>query len=120
MLANFVQIDDFNAAQRIADRFAIDKLHRILDRIAYRYCPIIKQLQSNYHWTLMQVEYATDIVFLRQSVLGPLYETIIRTAIHTVKASNVATFLGRKLNGNYKDELGNDFNTRIEGNKCIN
>ena len=113
----FVQIDDCRCAQRIADRFTIGKLHRTLERIAYRYCPVIKQLGVNYHWTLMQVEYATDIVFRSQSDLGPLYETIIRTAIHTVKANHVATFLGRKLNGNYQDELGNDFNTRIEGTR---
>ena len=28
---------------------------------------------------------------------------------------DIATFLGRKLNGNYQDEMGNRFNTRIEG-----
>ena len=26
----------------------------------------------------------------------------------------MATFLGRKLTGNYRDELGNDFSTGIE------
>ena len=40
-----------------------------------------------------------------------------RTAIHTVKPDNIATFLGRKLNGNYQDEMGNRFNTRIEGTR---
>ena len=60
---------------------------------------------------------ATDIVFRRQRDLAPLYETITRTAVHAVKAEHVATFLGRKLNGNYKDELGNDFSTRIEGTR---
>lgn len=65
----------------------------------------------------MQVEYATDIVFQRQSDLAPLYETVTRTAIHTVKAQSVATFLGRKLTSNYPDELGNDFSTRIEGTR---
>ena len=37
--------------------------------------------------------------------------------IHTVKPDNIATFLGRKLNGNYQDEMGNRFNTRIEGTR---
>ena len=41
----------------------------------------------------------------------------LRTAIHTVKPDNIATFLGRKLNGNYQDEMGNRFNTRIEGTR---
>jgi len=42
---------------------------------------------------------------------------LVRTAVHAVKAGNVATFLGRKLTGNYQDEVGNDFHTRIEGTR---
>jgi hypothetical protein len=34
-------------------------------------------------------------------------------AIHTVKPD-----LGRKLNGNYQDEMGNRFNTRIESSRA--
>ena len=41
----------------------------------------------------------------------------MRTAVHAAKAENVATFLGRKLHGNFKGELGNDFNTRIQGTR---
>jgi hypothetical protein len=63
------------------------------------------------------VEFATDIVFRRQSDLQAIYERLTRTAIHTVKPDNIATFLGRKLNGNYQDEMGNRFNTRIEGTR---
>ncbi len=33
----------------------------------------------------------------------------VRTAVHSVKPENIVTFLGRKLNGNYADEIGNDF-----------
>jgi DNA-binding MarR family transcriptional regulator len=113
----FVQIDDFDAAQKIADALDIRKLQRALDRFAKRYCPVVRQFARGYHWSLMQVEYATDIVFRRQRDLAPVYEAITRTAVHTVKAEHVATFLGRKLSGNYKDEVGNDFSTRIEGTR---
>ena len=65
----------------------------------------------------MQVEYATDIVFKRQAYLGPVYEELVRTATHAVKADNIATFLGRKLNANCQDEMGNDFHTRIQGTR---
>jgi hypothetical protein len=65
----------------------------------------------------MQVEFATDVVFKLQNDLGPLYETITRTAIHSVKPEQVATFLGRKLHGTYQGEIGNDFHTRIEGTR---
>lgn len=65
----------------------------------------------------MQVEYATDVVFQRQADFQPLYQTIIREAVHTVKANQVATFLGRKLTNAYQGELGNDFSTRIQGTR---
>jgi hypothetical protein len=113
----FVRIDDFDAAQAIAETFDIRKLQRALDRFAKRYCPVVRQFAAGYHWSLMQVEYATDIVFRHQRDLAPVYETITRTAVHAVKAEQVATFLGRKLTGNYRDEVGNDFSTRIEGTR---
>jgi len=49
--------------------------------------------------------------------LAGLYETITRTAVHAIKAEHIATFLGRKLTGNYQGEAGNDFSTRIEGTR---
>jgi hypothetical protein len=65
----------------------------------------------------MQVEYATDVVFRSQKEFQPLYENIVRSAAVDVKADQVATFLGRKLVGQYRDEVGNNFNTRIQGTR---
>jgi hypothetical protein len=111
----FGWIGDFERAQKLADEFRVEMLHRKLDGFADRYCPVGKQFGLDYHWSLDQVEFATDVVFQRQSDLQAIYERLTRTAIHTVKPDNIATFLGRKRNGNYQDEMGNRFNTRIEG-----
>ena len=113
----FGRIADFEKAQQLANEFRVEGLHRKLDEFADRYCPVVKELGLNYHWSLDQVEFATDIVFQNQSDLQAIYERLTRTAIHTVKPDNIATFLGRKLNGNYQDEMGNRFNTRIEGTR---
>lgn len=113
----FVHIADPKAAQSISDSFPVDRLHKYLDEIAQRLCPVLHHFQTTYHWSIMQVEYATDIMFRKQEDLRPLYETLVRTAIHSVKPDNVATFLGRKLDPQYSDELGNDFHTRIEGTR---
>jgi hypothetical protein len=110
----FVEIEDFDRAQKLADSLRVARLHRRLDRWAQTFCPVIRQFHSGYHWSLMQTEYATDIVFKRRTDLQPLYDALVRTAVHTVQAPQVATFLGRKLHGNYLGELGNDFHTRIE------
>jgi hypothetical protein len=113
----FVGIKDFDKAQKLADDINVKRIHRILDTYARRYCPVIRNFKDGYHWSIMQIEYATDIIFKRQSDLALIYDELIRTAIHAVKADNIATFLGRKLNGNYEDEMGNDFNTRIQGTR---
>jgi hypothetical protein len=113
----FGWISDFEQAQKLAEEFRVEMLHRKLDEFADRYCPVVRQFGLNYHWSLDQVEFATDVVFQRQSDLQAIYERLTRTAIHTVKPDNIATFLGRKLNGNYQDEMGNRFNTRIEGTR---
>jgi hypothetical protein len=112
-----VSIEDFDKAQKLADDINVKRIHRILDTYARRYCPVIRNFKDGYHWSIMQVEYATDIVFKRQSDLAPIYDELIRTAVHAVKADNIATFLGRQLNGTYEDEMGNDFNTRIQGTR---
>lgn len=118
MLDNaFGWIADFERAQQLADHFSVEMVHRKLDGFAARYCPVIGQFGQSYHWSLNQVEFATDIVFANQADLQAIYDRLTRAAIHTVKPDNIATFLGRKLNGNYQDEMGNRFNTRIEGTR---
>jgi hypothetical protein len=113
----FGWIADFERAQKLADNFSVEMVHRKLDEFAERYCPVIRQFGLSYHWSLDQVEFATDVVFSRQADLQAIYDRLTRAAIHTVKPDNIATFLGRKLNANYQDEMGNRFNTRIEGTR---
>jgi hypothetical protein len=113
----FIALSDFEAAQRIADRFDVKRLHRKLETYSCKLCNVVKRFRSGVHWSIMQLEYATDLVFTNRQALASLYEPLVRTVIHAVKADNVATFLGRKLHGNFNDELGNDFATRIQGTR---
>lgn len=113
----FAEIADRTQAQGLADAWEPHRLHRQLDRLAATYCPVLRHFPAGVHWSLMQVEYATDVVFQRQADFQPLYEALTHTAIHAVKPAHVATFLGRKLTGAYQDEVGNDFSTRIEGTR---
>ena len=89
----FVQMDDFIRAQKMADTMDVKRLHRQLDQAVRTYCPILRHFPNGYHWSLTQVEYATDIVFRRQRDLQAVYAELIRTAIHSVKPENIATFL---------------------------
>lgn len=111
----FVRIDDFEKAQALADQIHLERIHRILDQAARRYCPVIRRFAQGYHWSIMQAEYALDLVFQRPEDLKPLYEELVRTLTHAVKPDHLATFLGRKLHGHYEGELGSRFSTRMEG-----
>ena len=113
----FVEIGDWQQAQPIADDWRGKRIHRKLDEFAQRFCPIFRQLGLHYHWSIDPCEYATDIVFRRQADLAAIYENLTRTAIHSVKPDHIATFLGKKLHGNYQDDMGNRFNIRIQGTR---
>jgi hypothetical protein len=113
----FDYIDDFNRAQEICDNIDIKKIHKQLDELAKIYCPVYLSFKQEYHWSIMQAEYATDIVFKKQGDLQSLYSELTTTAIHTVKPDNIATFLGHKVDPRYQGEIGNNYNIRIEGSR---
>jgi hypothetical protein len=114
----FVQIEDWARAQVFADALQPDALHRILDRYARQCCPVLDVFGQGYHWSLMQVEYSTDLVFRSEATLKPLYEQLSREAVLAVKAEQVASFLGKKITALLAQEIGSRFATRIEGT-CI-
>lgn len=113
----FVQIQDWKRAQEIADGWQAKHMHRKLDQFAQHCCPIFRHFGVRYHWSVEQCEYATDVVFRQQADVQAIYGNLTRTAIHTVKPDNIATFLGKKLTGNVQCEMGNRFNVRIEGTR---
>ena len=114
----FLRIGDWEHAQRLADSFSPDLLHRILDHYAELCCPVLDVFEQRYHWSLTQVEYSTDLVFRSPAMLRPLYEQLCRQAVLSVKAEHVATFLGHKITSHLVQEIGSQFSTRIEGT-CI-
>jgi hypothetical protein len=114
----FLRIDDCQGAQALADSFSPRLLHRILDRYAVSCCPVLDTFKQSYHWSLMQVEYSTDLVFRSKAVLAPLYEQLARHSVLSVKAETIATFLGRSIAPTLAQEIGSQFSTRMEGT-CI-
>jgi hypothetical protein len=78
--------------KRIADDWKVQAMQRKLHEFAQRFCPMVRHFGVQYHWSLDQSQYATDIVFHRQADLPPLDVNLTRTAIHAVKPDNIATF----------------------------
>jgi hypothetical protein len=72
---------------------------------------VVAELELAYQCSIMQAEYATDLVFKSQKTLQAFYPPLLETLTHAVKPADMATFLGRKLSGNYQGEMGIRFNT---------
>src|SRR5271168_1861410 len=114
----FARIADWRRAQELAHGFSPDRLHAVLDRYAAMCCPVLDVFEQLYHWSLMQVEYATNLAFRSAATLGPLHDQLIRESVLSVRAEQIANFLGRQINPQLAQELGSQFSTRIEGT-CI-
>jgi len=113
----FTFIADFDEAQRLADSIRVEDLHAAFDIFASRYLPLPEEWHLKMNYTIRQVEYATDIVFRDANALKPLYDNIIRTAMHTVTPEDVASFLGKKFSVRFEGEMGSRYNKRILGTR---
>ena len=112
----FVALDDWSRAQELSDEFTVLGLHHKLAAFGRRYCPPSTGFAEGYHWSVMQVEYALDVVFRRAEDLRPLYEEISRQAVLTVKIDEMARFWDKRLSPEAR--AATRFFTRVEGT-CI-
>lgn len=113
----FLALSDFEQANQLAAELEIEALHAKLDRYARVYCPVVDALNLEYSWSIMQAEYATDVIFRSQATVEAMFPHLVESLIQAVKPADIATFLGRKLHGNYQDEMGNRFNKRWLGRR---
>lgn len=114
----FIHISDYEAAQKTADALDVQTWHKKFDEIALKYCPLYKSFLQEYHWSIMQVEYATDIVFKDDKSLHPIYENLLRLIMQTVTPDDVAVFLGRKgIHGRNGQDVETTFKTRTMGRR---
>jgi hypothetical protein len=115
----FLRVADLARAQALADAFNPEQLHRRLTRYAHWLCPVAQVFaQDDWHWSLRQAEYSTDLMFRSAQTLMPLYDTLSRQAVLAADAPRVAGFLGKKITPTLAQEIGARLSTRIEG-RCI-
>jgi hypothetical protein len=113
----FTWISNYQRAQRFADRFTKRNWPRILSAITRRLNPLMPDLFKNldYYWVVDQAEYATDVFFQSPQALIDLYPKLLEHAVECFSAEDVMTFLGKKLNGNFKGEVRSEFKKRWPG-----
>jgi hypothetical protein len=113
----FTHIADFVEAQRYSDKIRVEDLHKALDIFVERYCPMPDEWNLRYNYTIQQVEYACDILFESEDALKPLYDNVIKTAMHTVTPDDIANFLGKRFSVLFEGEAGSRLGRRILGTR---
>ena len=107
----FVELDNPQRAQELADRFAKLSWVKQLNVWARKINPLLKGRGwlkgMNYYWVIAQAEYSTDILFASQAKLRELYPRLLNHATVNFTAPDILTFLGRKLHGNFQGEVLN-------------
>lgn len=115
----FLRIADLARAQELANAFNPEQLHGRLKRYAQWLCPVADVFaQDDWHWSIRQAEYSTDLMFRSEQILVPLYDAISRQAVLAADAPRVAGFLGKKITPALAQEIGSRLSTRMEG-RCI-
>lgn len=115
----FLRISDLARAQVLADRFSPALLHQRLKRYAHWLCPVAEVFaQEDWHWSIRQAEYSTDLMFRSEQICVPLFDLLSRQAVLAADAPRVAGFLGKKVTPQLAQEIGSRLSTRIEG-RCI-
>jgi len=71
----------------------------------------------SYNYSIIQVEYALDILFKSEEAPNPLYDNIIKTAMYAVTPENIAYFLGKRFSVLFEGEAGSRLGRRILGTR---
>jgi hypothetical protein len=115
----FVQIEDWEKAQQIAQEFPLEALQEDLTKLSKICCPVVFNYRQGYYWSLMQVEYSWDLVFRDVEALAPLYQELSRQAITTIRAIDVCRFFAKRLPSGDETPVESRLSTRKEGTRIL-
>ena len=115
----FLAVEDFPKAQSLMDEQICFSWTEALEPIGLKINPVHRQISRlypiDYYWGVHQSEWATDILFTSPRTLSAIYPQLVRAAVSTFSSPDVMRFLGKRLHGNYADELVSDYKSRPEG-----
>jgi hypothetical protein len=115
----FSWIEDLPAAQRLMDRLETRSWARVLNAMARRVNPWIDPRAGldlhGYYWSIREGEYATDVMFRDDQVLGEVYPRLVDHAIQQFTCQDVLRFLGRRTNCRFPGEVQSNLRRRPEG-----
>jgi hypothetical protein len=115
----FAHIDDMAKAQKMMDQLIERKWAGWLQSWARWVNPLINPKTGlslrGYYWTVMEGEYATDILFKDAARLKEIYPALIRHAICNFSGQDILRFLGRRTSTRFNGEVKSELKRREDG-----
>jgi hypothetical protein len=106
-------ISDFERAQDLADDIETSKIHSRFDQLAEKYVIILpvltKYWKMSYHWSIRQIEYSKDIIFISQQELETLYFQLIQHSAISALPEDIMSFLGKKISGKQSGHIDTSY-----------
>ena len=116
----FTWIEDFEAAQSLADAQLRTDWVALCEELRRTYHPLHEKIARplhglSYYWTAPQTEFASDVLFRDQATLDRLLPRLILHGMLNLGCEQVMRFLGKQLNGRFGGEVVTDLRRRSEG-----
>jgi hypothetical protein len=116
----FTWIEDFEAAQALADAQLHTDWVRLCEDLRQAYHPLHQKTGQplhglSYYWTAPQTEFASDVLFRDQASLDRLLPRLLLHGILNLSSEQVMRFLGKQLNGKFEGQVVSDLRRRAEG-----
>jgi hypothetical protein len=116
----FTWIEDFEAAQRLADAQLRTDWVALCEQLRRTYHPLHEKIAQplqglSYYWTAPQTEFASDVLFREQATLERLIPRLMLHGILNLGSEQVMRFLGKQLNGKFEGQVVTDLRRRSEG-----
>jgi hypothetical protein len=111
----FPWIEDFHAAQKLANQLHRKNWIRILDRVLARLCPGYRKRLDNcqVYWTAFQTEWATDVCFDSTDTLRAIYRPLIRGAMTALGCDDILRFMNKRRS--FQGDVDSNFRKYPEG-----
>jgi len=116
----FLWVQDFKAAQRLADEQLQTNWVSLCEELRQTYHPLHQEISRplrglSYYWTAQETEYASDVLFREQGQLERLYPRLVHHGISHFNCTQVMRFLGKRLDAGFKGRAVSNLRTRSEG-----
>jgi hypothetical protein len=116
---SFPWVEDFAAAQKLADQQRTTNWPRLLDRWARESHPMAKPFLHGpvpYYWSMETGEYATDFAFRSAEDLARIYPLLVEHARTTLRSTDLLRFMGYRVrqDGMPWANLAGEVTTRIK------